>query len=79
MGNEASSGGDGGGNDYSGSDNLMACVHNDRPGVSAADVVEHVGNGEFGSAGRDVADVISGHQDFSGANQAPSNSSSSTA
>ena len=54
------------------------CVHNDRDGVSVADITEHVGNFEFGSAIRDTADVIDGHQEWSGWNQPlPDNDSSS--
>lgn len=50
----------------------LGCIHNDRDGVSAADLAEHLGNGEYGSAIRDVADIVSGHQEpVMEANQAP--------
>ena len=50
----------------------LNCVHNGRPGVSAADVAEHLGNFEFGSAGRDALDLATGRQRFGGLNQATS-------
>ena len=50
------------------------CAHNDRDGVSAADILEHLGNGEYGSAARDGADLASGYQKYSGLNQPPKSS-----
>ncbi|HEV3269595.1 MAG TPA: hypothetical protein VGZ69_02980 [Candidatus Rhabdochlamydia sp.] len=60
------------------SNNDYACAHNDRPGVSVADIAEHAGNLDFGSAGRDVMDLVSGHESFGGFNQAPSSGSESS-
>lgn len=51
------------------SDIEVCCSHNDRDGVSVADVIEHIGNLDFGSAGRDVIDVISGYEELAGLNQ----------
>ncbi|MDR2539357.1 MAG: hypothetical protein LBC45_01885 [Chlamydiales bacterium] len=51
------------------------CGHNDRSGVSIADIVEHAGNLDFGSAGRDFLDLLSAHESFGGFNQAPSSKS----
>ena len=31
----------------------IGCPHNGRPGISTIDILEHIGNREFGSAGRD--------------------------
>lgn len=42
------------------------CSHNDRPGVSSMDMVEHIGNGEYGSIIRDYHDVYKGDQYFTG-------------
>ncbi|MGL4540017.1 MAG: hypothetical protein ACRCU0_03480 [Candidatus Rhabdochlamydia sp.] len=60
------------------SNNDYACAHNDRPGVSVADIAEHAGNLNFGSAGRDLMDLVSGHESFGGFNQAPSSGNESS-
>ncbi|WP_215216935.1 hypothetical protein [Candidatus Rhabdochlamydia sp. W815] len=65
-------------NNSSSNSNDYACTHNDRPGVSIADIAEHAGNLNFGSAGRDVMDLVSGHESFGGFNQAPSSGSESS-
>lgn len=59
----------------SSNNNDYACAHNDRPGVSIADIAEHAGNLDFGSAGRDIMDLASGHESFGGFNQASSSGS----
>ncbi|PWU16250.1 MAG: hypothetical protein C5B45_00810 [Chlamydiae bacterium] len=65
-------------NNSSSNSNDYACAHNDRPGVSIADIAEHAGNLNFGSAGRDVMDLVSGHESFGGFNQAPSSGGESS-
>lgn len=46
-----------------------ACSHNNRPGVSAMDLIEHLGDRQRGSLLRDVVDVIKGKEEFSGIDQ----------
>ncbi len=38
------------------SDVIAICYHNDRDGISFDDIIEHIGNGEYGSAWRDAKD-----------------------
>lgn len=47
----------------------LACSHNTRKGVSAMDLVEHGFNEEYGSAIRDLVDVITGKEEISGVDE----------
>ena len=58
-------------------DKELCCSHNERDGVSIADVLEHLGNLDVGSAGRDVLDLISGYEEPAGLNQTPRKSEES--
>jgi hypothetical protein len=35
-------------------DTVVTCYHNGRDGISYDDIIEHIGNGEYGSAWRDA-------------------------
>lgn len=39
---------------------IVYCGHNGEEGVSIADLAEHIGNGDIGSAVRDVAETVTG-------------------
>jgi hypothetical protein len=54
----------------------VACPHNGRDGISTMDVIEHLGNCDFGSAARDIADRHCEYEPAAGFNQPPSSSDS---
>lgn len=49
---------------------LPLCPHNGQDGISVTDVAEHIGNGEYGSAGRDFVESDWGQQAIQGVQDA---------